>query len=170
MGAARWARCPRWISMSNPTSGLFYWKFKVGNDMKNECLAVKQPGLYFIWEDFSMPTYFNNKHADQYGRDNDKKEVLIMETISSNTMIINGFVVSKSGMMPPCSEIKIRFSGVSYFKFKKVQKISLRFRNQEEDKIQQQRPNSTRGTEKFKAQGKLLVTFSFDPLLLLSNN
>ena len=85
--------------------------------MKNECLAVKQPGLYFIWEDFSMPTYFNNKHADQYGRDNDKKEVLIMETISSNTMIINGFVVSKSGMMPPCSEIKIRFSGVSYFKF-----------------------------------------------------
>ena len=45
-----------------------------------------------------------------------------METISSNTMIINGFVVSKSGMMPPCSEIKIRFSGVSYFKFKKVQK------------------------------------------------
>ena len=64
-----------------------------------------------------MPTYFGNKHADQYGRDNDKKEVLIMETISSNTMIINGFVVSKSGMMPPCSEIKIRFSGVSYFKF-----------------------------------------------------
>ena len=93
-----------------------------------------------------------------------------METISSNTMIINDFVKSKSGMMPPCSEIKIRFSGVSYFKFKKVQKISLRFRNQEEDKIQQQRPNSTRGTEKFKAQGKLLVTFSFDPLLLLSNN
>ena len=87
-----------------------------------------------------MPTYFNNKHADQYGRDNDKKEVLIMETISSNTMIINGFVSTKSGMMPPCSEIKIRFSGVSYFKFKKkVQKIFLhvRFKNHEEDKIQQ---------------------------------
>ena len=69
-----------------------------------------------------MPTYFNNKHADQYGRDNDKKEVLIMETISSNTMIINDFVRSKSGMMPPCSEIKIRFSGVSYFKFKRSKK------------------------------------------------
>ena len=96
-----------------------------------------------------MPTYFNNKHADQYGRDNDKKEVLIIETISSNTMIINSFV-SKSGMMPlPCSEIKIRFSGVSYFKFKKVQKISLRSRTQ--DKIQQRRSNSTRGTGKFKA-------------------
>lgn len=90
--------------------------------MKNECLAVKQPGIQplisfertFQCLPISIISMLINTDETMI-----KKEVLIIETISSNTMIINGFVVSKSGMMPPCSEIKNSFQWGFLFQIQK---------------------------------------------------